>query len=170
MQVEGSINMINLQIHYHYDISPVILIVSVLFRLGAAIFFYRITKRALILVGIKNGLIMLRKMLLLSSTVMFGVTLISIILTIIRPFVNPLFFTLSTDALSFINGLGFLFLGFIQYKIQSFQYSPRQLDLHSKIAALEKKEDIQIENREIARIKVNAERRKQTKKKNNNKN
>lgn len=133
----------------NYDLSPIVQILSMLFRIGAAIYFGIIIKKTLVSVGIKNGLIILRKMLLLSSVIMFIVTVVSIFLLAIRPFLSRELFSLSTDGLTVINGLGFLFLGYIQYRIQLFQYSPRQLDLHRKIAVIEKKEDTQIENREI---------------------
>ena len=149
-------------LYSYYDLSLIAQMLSILFRVVAAIYFGLIIKRALVLVGIKNGLIVLRKMLLLSSVIMLLVTMVSIFLIAVRPFLSRELFSLSTDGLTVVNGLGFLFLGYIQYKIQTFQYSPRQLDLHRKIEVIEKREDTQLENREMARVKVNADRRQVT--------
>lgn len=147
---------------FNNTVNPAMLIIATAFRVGSAIFFLMIMRRAMILVGIRNGLIILRKLLLASSIVMFVTAVVSIALSIVRPFVDPSLFGCFTDWLTVVNAIGFFFLGYIQYKIQSFQYSPRQLDLHTKIAALEKKEDDQEDKKEKTRIKLNSDRRAET--------
>lgn len=131
-------------------------------RIGSAIYFYKILRKAMVLVGIQNGLIVLRKLLLTSAVVMFVTAILSIIFSVLRPIVGKDMFGCFTDILTIVNAAGFYFLSYMQYKIQTFQYSPRQLELHSKIAELEKKESIQEEKHEKTRIKLNADRRQAT--------
>lgn len=165
MEVLIKNNMFN----FNENINPIILFIATMLRIGSAVYFYKILRKAMILVGIKNGLIVLRKLLLTSAIVMFITAILSIFFSVIRPFLDKKFFGCITDILTIINAAGFYFLSYMQYKIQSFQYSPRQLELHSKIADLEKKENDMEGRREVARIKINRDRRQETKERNNKK-
>lgn len=153
---------------FNENINPLILIIATILRIGSAVYFYQILKKALVLVNIKNGLIVLRKLLLTSAIAMLITAILSIFLSVSRPFVGDELFGCFTDLLTIVNATGFFFLGYIQYKIQNFQYSPRQLDLHSKIADLEKKENDRTARRDVARIKINRDRRRETKERNDN--
>lgn len=152
----------NNMFNYNQTINPGILFIATMLRIGSAIYFYKILRKAMVLVGIQNGLIVLRKLLLTSAVVMFVTAILSIIFSVLRPIVGKDMFGCFTDILTIVNAAGFYFLSYMQYKIQTFQYSPRQLELHSKIAELEKKESIQEEKHEKTRIKLNADRRQAT--------
>lgn len=149
-EVSTEDNMIE-QFTQEIDYSQLSLTVSVIIRIIAAIYFAQVFRRSLKNVGIRNGLIALRRLLLLSASILFFITVLGLIIQIVRPHLDQDGFMALTHFFNITNSAAFLFVALIQNKIQTMQYSRRQLELHAKIENLEKKEERKVDDKRIER-------------------
>lgn len=149
-----------------FEFSLWVLVVSVILRVIAAVFYAIVAYKAYKEVGVKNGLVTLRRQLFTSSAILFLINTLGMFLLIIRSMVNADTFSKATNGLSILNSIGFFFVAFIFYKVYTQSYTEESKDRHAKIEVLEKKDKKTGIRREIARVKLNKDRREVTKVKN----
>lgn len=121
------------------EFSTFTIILSIALRVGALYYFWRVFWRSLQQSQVRNGLIVMRYLLLTSSSVLLVITASGIILISIRWIISPMLFQTLSNYISILNSLGFFVVAFVKDRMQLLQYSPEQLDLHRKIEQLEKK-------------------------------
>lgn len=119
--------------------NEILIIIAILIHIvSAVIAFYYIIPLQAQQVGVKNGLIKLRKQMLRKGILSLIVIIASIFILALR--VNP--FNWDTPyiitSLIFIHGLGIFGKTIIDYQIYHSQYSPESKDLHKRIDKLEK--------------------------------
>lgn len=124
---------------YSFELSLAGLMVSVLFRIIAAGFYAFVIYRAWKENGVKNGLIILRKQMLITSIILFCINTLGMGLLIIRIFVNATIFRIATDALALLNSIGLFVVAYLLFKLYTQKFSPEEIVHHKQIAELEKK-------------------------------
>lgn len=97
-------------------------------------------------INVKNGLRSLRKQMLLIGISLTFLNILSIIFIIFRLFLDRENYMLLSGGLSIVNGIGFLFMAYILYKIYHQQYTPEQKEHHDKVEKLEIKEQKRLDN------------------------
>lgn len=131
---------------YNLELSIYSLIVAVAIRIIAAFFYAIVVYRANKENGVKNGLIKLRRQMLITSVAMFIINTLGLALIIIRPFVDEMIFKIITDTLTLINSIGLLIVGLLLFKIYTQKFSPQEKEIHRKIADSEAKKRSKIDN------------------------
>ena len=111
---------------------------------------------------VKNGLIHLRQDLLNLGETLGAMGIITIIVLSMRFVLQGELARVITVMLVFIFSLGALRLSLLGRKIYNQQFSPKQKEYHAKLAALEEKDDARDVRREVARVKLNKDRRDET--------
>lgn len=125
---------------FNVEINIAVFVLSIVFRVAASYFYARVVYFAVKEVSVKNGLLRLRKQLVGTSSLMFFINIAGLVLLAIRPFVNPYWFALSTNALSLLNSIGFFVVAWIKNQIYTQNYTPEMRDHHDIIDKLEKGE------------------------------
>lgn len=115
---------------------------------------------------VKNGLIDLREALLASGGSALILGIVAVILLLTRYIVPADTFRIIGAILLNVFALVYLVFCLAKDRIYNEQFSQRQKELHERIAAIENKEDVRDERREVARVKLNKDRRNDTKRRN----
>lgn len=89
--------------------------------------------------SVKNGLAILRKQLLIVGVIIILLNIISIAFIVLRVVVDESVYRFSSGALTIINAIASLGISIIAYQMYHQQYTPRQKELHKKIAKEEEK-------------------------------
>ena len=117
------------------QLDTITVIVNVVIRIVTAILFLTLiiplqVKEA----GVKNGLRLLRKELLLSGIIIFLVNTIGLLTIVIKYFFGDVAVQTSTPIITLFNSIGFLAIGFIKLNIYHQQYTPENKRIHTMIA------------------------------------
>lgn len=87
---------------------------------------------------VKNGLLILRRELLVSGVIMFLVNTIGLTIILLRYFFGDAILKPAIEIISLFNSIGFLIIASIKYHIYNSQYTPENKRLHAKIDRLER--------------------------------
>lgn len=123
--------------NFNFEVSIWGVIASVGIRLIAAYFYGVVFYRAYKEVGVRNGLITLRKQLLVTAAILFFINTAGMTLLVVRPFATPEMFRVYTDILALVNSGGFFLVAYLLYKIYTQSYTIEQKKLHGQIESME---------------------------------
>jgi positive regulator of sigma E activity len=123
--------------NFIFEINIWVVVISAVFRVLAAIDFLHVIWFAWKEVLVKNGLKILREQLLTSSTILFLINTVGLLLIIIRPFSSSEIYLQLSGALAILNSVGFWIVGRIKRLIYTQSYTPEQKYNHSIIDKLE---------------------------------
>jgi hypothetical protein len=143
------------------EISQFVLIVTVAVRILTAFLFLAFLIPLFIKEAkVKNGLRTLRYQLLTTGMIIFFVNTSGLLIIVGRYFGMNL--VNLTDIVSYINTFGFLIYAIIKIRIYTQQYTPENKLYHAQRERIEEREKTRDNRQRRARIKLNSDRRKET--------
>lgn len=138
----------------HLTINDILIIIAIIIHaIAGVIVFYYIIPLQEQQVGVKNGLIKLRKQMLQKGVLSLIVVVTSILILALR--IDPYGWPPSSyiTLLIFLHGIGIFAKTVIDYQIYHSQYSPESKDLHRRIDVIEKKDEEDLKEIKVKRDK-----------------
>lgn len=91
--------------------------------------------------GVKNGLMTLRRELLVTGILLFFINTLGLTIILVRSFFGDNAARLITEIVTVFNSVGLFTVALIKYQIYHQQYTPENKEKHARIYELEQQED-----------------------------
>lgn len=123
------------------EISQPQLIINTILRLITAFIFLRyIIPLQIKEANVKNGLLILRRELLISGVMLLLINSLGLCIILLRYFVGDTIARIVSEVVTLFNSLGLFAVGLIKYQIYHQEYTPENKKKHDRIYELEQAE------------------------------